>query len=81
MEGKRFMTTHIYIIFLKEMSIFSCIRKKFILKYPREVVIIGEKEEEYTGIRGGQIHSTEALYPMEGVSHLKPLNLLKILFV
>ena len=48
--------------------------------YAKEVVIIGCKEEEDTVIRGDQIHSPEALYPMEGTYHVEILDLLQRLF-
>ena len=42
--------------------------------YTREVAMVRDEEEEYIGIRGGQIHSPESLDPMEGVSILELLD-------
>ena len=39
--------------------------------------MVGDEEEEYMGIRGGYIHSPKSLDPMEGVSPLEPLGILK----
>ena len=44
------------------------------------VVMIGDKEEEDMGIKGNQLHSHDALYPMVGLSPPEPLDLLQRLF-
>ena len=49
--------------------------------YAKKVVMIGNKYEEDIGIRGDQLHSPEALYRMEDVSPLKPLDLMQSFFV
>ena len=49
--------------------------------YAKKVVMIGNKYEEDMGIRGDQLHSPEALYRMEDVSPLKPLDLMQSFFV
>ena len=43
--------------------------------YAREVVMIGDEEEVYMGIRGDPIHSPDSLDAMEGVSIVKLLEI------